>query len=533
MASAQDHRTGWLKFPLFFRTQFVLAMRQIFGLLKVREIFGFAGSIVSDRATDRSTNRGNYPTQTTSQDMVFSNLALAGADIRPVEKALVWPDTGRLTPRRMPSRTDGQEVRRFEKIWAPKTGELVKYLLDIGVQPNEFRITPGDIDHRMLRDGPYSLIEIPSRNIQIAVCDLIGHTTFISSTLLPLSMWSDPAQTKKKIRVIPGVYEFRYDKRGTWLSEIGHIVLNGSPQIKTKKPPRPPLTEELIVEWIKLYKEYTGIYPVSKSDDTSSDPVWINNIATNKWEALDENWHAIDGALRDGDRTLPGGSSLYQLRKAHGLIEKPDLTVKKIKRWIRLYNEYYEGKKWPSSKSPIIWDKDAEGKWIKVESENWRAIETALIRGRRGLPEGLSIAQLKKEVQEEMNISEWSREKIIRWIGIFISLNGRWPIQQDSEVLDYGKKGEYVKTGKKWPAVNRALIEGRPDMPGGSSLILLKEELAANPDLFPEDVRPDYIPPLPPPLFGRAARQAAETAPVRPPARKGKTAPAACAKKFL
>jgi hypothetical protein len=61
----------------------------------------------------------------------------------------------------------------------------------------------------------------------------------------------------------------------------------------------PRLTETIIVTWADAHFERTGSWPNRRSGAVGAAP--------------GESWHALDVALQQGRRGLPGGSSLTRL----------------------------------------------------------------------------------------------------------------------------------------------------------------------------------------------------------------------------
>ena len=104
-----------------------------------------------------------------------------------------------------------------------------------------------------------------------------------------------------------------------------------------------------------------------------------------------EDWAAIDMALRHGRRGLTGISSLSKLLTEHfGARYNPQLaqlSVKQILNWVDSY--YQRLNRWPSRKSgPIL---GAPG------GITWGAIDSRLRLGGRGLSGGMTLAKLLDE----------------------------------------------------------------------------------------------------------------------------------------
>ena len=97
-------------------------------------------------------------------------------------------------------------------------------------------------------------------------------------------------------------------------------------------------------------------------------------------------------------RGLPAGSSLARLlaerRRARNRKGLPRLTIKQIHGWARTYRSATG--RWPTAESGPITEAPAPG-------ETWAAIDRALRRGHRGLPEGLSLARVLRTGRPDDN----------------------------------------------------------------------------------------------------------------------------------
>jgi hypothetical protein len=138
----------------------------------------------------------------------------------------------------------------------------------------------------------------------------------------------------------------------------------------------PHLTVKQILTWAKAHHRRTGRWPVAALLDVP--------------EAPGESWAAINTALRDGLRGLPGGDSLAALLgRRLGVRNRatvPPLSVKQIRQWARDFRR--RTGKWPTKNS---------GPVREVRGETWMRVDTALREGLRGLPGGSSLARLLGE----------------------------------------------------------------------------------------------------------------------------------------
>ncbi len=132
----------------------------------------------------------------------------------------------------------------------------------------------------------------------------------------------------------------------------------------------------MIHAWARAHREATGRWPDGHAGPVRGVP--------------DENWSAIDAALKLGRRGLPGGSSLTALfdrsldPAARGI--RPDLTVEQVLAWVDAHRAATG--RWPTMLS---------GPVAGVPGEKWVNLDAALRLGRRGLPCGTNLARLVAE----------------------------------------------------------------------------------------------------------------------------------------
>jgi hypothetical protein len=141
---------------------------------------------------------------------------------------------------------------------------------------------------------------------------------------------------------------------------------------------RPPLSIPQLLAWADEHHARTGRWPTSGTG-------LVLGVAQ-------ENWTAINASLRAGNRGLPGGSSLARLLAKHRNVpnraQRPPLTMAKILAWAKRHRELTG--RWPSKNS---------GPVAGSPSENWRPIDHCLRYGRRGLPEGSSLAKVVEKLR--------------------------------------------------------------------------------------------------------------------------------------
>jgi hypothetical protein len=135
----------------------------------------------------------------------------------------------------------------------------------------------------------------------------------------------------------------------------------------------PHMTEAQILTWADAHHAQTGKWPTQFSGPVLGVP--------------GETWKGLNHALRLGYRGLAGGSSLahllHQARGVRNVHELPDYTEEQILAWADAHHA--RTGQWPRSISGPI-----EG----AEGETWKAVEMALVVGRRGLAGGSSLYKL-------------------------------------------------------------------------------------------------------------------------------------------
>lgn len=138
---------------------------------------------------------------------------------------------------------------------------------------------------------------------------------------------------------------------------------------------RRPLTIDQILAWADAYHAAKGRWPIQASGPVAESP--------------GDSWNAITVALTQGDRGLPGGSSLAQLLAEHrgvpNRMRLPHLTVEQIRAWAESYRAAHG--RWPTAKSGPVTDSPTPG-------ETWARIDNVLQQGSRGLPGGQTLARL-------------------------------------------------------------------------------------------------------------------------------------------
>ena len=214
---------------------------------------------------------------------------------------------------------------------------------------------------------------------------------------------------------------------------------------------RPTLTVDDVLLWADRHMEVHGRYPTIDDGIIEAAPK--------------ENWNAINVALEMGFRGLSKGSSLARVLQEHrnhrnprGL---PKLTLEDILVWA---DEHYQRTgRWPTRTSGIV---------QAAPGERWSAVETALVKGIRGLSGDITLTRLLiqyRGIKDVRNLPPYNIEEITGWLRKYAARHGKYPSSKAGTIED-APEGT-------WDTLEKALILGNRGLPGGSSLSKLKREL--------------------------------------------------------
>ena len=180
---------------------------------------------------------------------------------------------------------------------------------------------------------------------------------------------------------------------------------------------KPRLEIAQILNWVDDFRRRRGDWP---------------HVRSGRITYLGETWHAVDAALRDGRRGLPGGSSLAKLLFAQRGVRNPGdlppLDKQQIIRWAQRHFE--RTGKWPT---PCSSSKRA------APGETWSGIDLALRRGTRGLPGSSSLSDLLAAAglqHNRLNRPSLVPAKILAWADAHHPRTGERPSNNSGRVAD-------------------------------------------------------------------------------------------------
>lgn len=230
----------------------------------------------------------------------------AGAAVDAVERELIPPDKDSIPSARSAFNSPGEEkpdnpVERLKR--------LDILLADQGIEAGDLIIHPGILVTQSRREAPYVLIDIPVRNLQIAICEDRGQITFIGRNIRSSSFWAGIGKAALKndpfIYPVPDRGEIWAEKiaahfDGTFLHKVqsawdGPFIEDG------RAAGTAVLTDAYLRQLITWYQEKQGQDPSMRSET-----VWGKG-ENGKWVKLDEAWDAVNMALFKKQRRVESG----------------------------------------------------------------------------------------------------------------------------------------------------------------------------------------------------------------------------------
>src|SRR5690349_10355485 len=182
------------------------------------------------------------------------------------------------------------------------------------------------------------------------------------------------------------------------------------PRRRRRRESRLHITAAQILAWADAHQRRTGRWPMRASGPVTAGPLGLT-------------WRALDNALRLGLRGLEGGSSLArhlaEHRNVRNLSQLPRLSRQQILAWADAHQKRTGA--WPTTQS---------GPVAGAPGEMWRALDSALRVGLRGLPGGSSLARLLAEQRGVRNFQDLPRlspGQILAWADAHHRRTGQWP----------------------------------------------------------------------------------------------------------
>lgn len=225
-------------------------------------------------------------------------------------------------------------------------------------------------------------------------------------------------------------------------SSLADLLAKGRDARNRRSVPR--LSKTRILWFVDSHKKRTGSWPTHKSGEIPESP--------------GDTWCAIDLALRQGHRGLPGGTSLARLLSQRRGVKRHKreslLSIAMLLAWADAHHS--RTRRWPTRESGAV--REAPG-------ETWSRIDKALKQGKRGLPGRCSLAtflSVHRGVRNSKAVPPLRLKTILNWVNDHVRRHGKYPHRDSGLIPNSG--------GETWSAVSSALTVGRRGLSGGSSL---------------------------------------------------------------
>jgi hypothetical protein len=193
----------------------------------------------------------------------------------------------------------------------PRTAQLIQALNRNGIYTDDIVVFKGVNVPRVMRQRPYTLIQIPRLDREVLICDEVQQATFIGIGQREPTYWA----THSKEQLSQEIGIIRITKRGDWVQKIIQLLFDTNPPgPKTKLAARLyqksklQLTEDLILNKALEYAmAHAGALPDKNSGEVDGFPGenWYN------WGISVRNYS--NGLTREGLTGLPGLFRLYGL----------------------------------------------------------------------------------------------------------------------------------------------------------------------------------------------------------------------------
>lgn len=232
-----------------------------------------------------------------------------------------------------------------------------------------------------------------------------------------------------------------------------------------RRTARADLSIAQILQWADTFHEQTGQWPNAQSRGAHL--------------PQSESWCGINTALKLGRRGLPGGTSLACLLQ-------DERAVRNKQRLPRLSND--QVLEWSDAHFALT------GHWPSYQSRNeglpagetWKAINSALCQGLRGLDGRSSLATLLQEhrnVRNKQGLPRLSTVQILEWADAHFARTGHWPTPRSGAIHEAPTPGE------TWARIQDAMARGLRGLPADRSLTkLLADERGVRPTLTIERI---------------------------------------------
>lgn len=216
---------------------------------------------------------------------------------------------------------------------------------------------------------------------------------------------------------------------------------------------------QLTYDMIKIFKDKYDDFPFIKESKTITEQ---QNIL----------WCTIDAALKNGRRSLPGGSSLTKLIIENFPGSKPrtrrgkyKITVEMLEKYI--FEFFEQNQHYPNSVTQELISNEIFGK-------SWKDIDVCLRNGKIiGLEEKSSLIKFTNDHFGDVNkasVGTLYVKNVVKYLTNFYNKYDYYPSAIENKEVTGGP------TYLTWNKIHKALYHGYYGLPGGSSLAEVKEK---------------------------------------------------------
>lgn len=212
-----------------------------------------------DRLTDTDANAN-----------VYALVESAGGIVQQSEQVFVKTDEGQLNT----AKSDTSQS--YEVKTEPRLAMLIAHLRNDGVNGqsiymDDLVITQGQVDDTMMREHPYSIVQIPRLDIEIAVCDQVGETTFVKKGITSNELWD--YLSKEQLKAREDIIHVDRHSDEQWWSEISSFLSGNAEPGKRKvnidswSTKKPKLDRDLAKITLLAHRQATGDWLSARSKD--------------------------------------------------------------------------------------------------------------------------------------------------------------------------------------------------------------------------------------------------------------------------
>ena len=209
-------------------------------------------------------------TDTKADTDVYALIESAGGIVQQSEQVFVKTDERQLNT------ATSDASQSYEVKTEPRLAMLIAHLRNDGVNGqsvymDDLVITQGQVDDAMMREHPYNIVQIPRLDMEIAVCDQIGETTFVKKGITSTELWNYLSKDQLKAREDIIHVDRHNDKQ--WWNEISSF-LSGNAEPKKRKvnveswsTKKPKLDRDLVKITLLAHWQATGDWLSARSKD--------------------------------------------------------------------------------------------------------------------------------------------------------------------------------------------------------------------------------------------------------------------------